>query len=344
MTARVRERAVVFGGERNLTGVLTSPSSENGAPSGTAFVILNSGVIHRVGSNRISVRIARAVADLGIPVFRFDLSGLGDSEARSDVDDLEESVERDIDEVMEHLAKEMKLERFVFAGLCSGASQSLQTAWRDPRVVGTFLLDPPGYRTPRSVVTYYGRKALQPGSWWNALSGRNHYWKLILNRLRSRKKNGSGHPTGSTWPDRLPYRPSKKQMRTALRALTGRGTRLFFLYTGAFEVYNYPDQLRDAFPEECASEKLCWSFIPDASHTFSREEERQALLLTLSTWLRDSGLAPDCALHRRSPSSFTLKVSYGSGPVRAPLVSRSDRNPRPSAVGGILPPSEPRGE
>ena len=104
MTPRVRERAVVFGRERNLTGILTSPSSEKGAPSGTAFVILNSGVIHRIGSNRVSVRMARAVADLGIPVFRFDQSGLGDSEARGDVDDLEESVERDIDEAMEHIA------------------------------------------------------------------------------------------------------------------------------------------------------------------------------------------------------------------------------------------------
>ena len=84
-------------------------------------------------------------------------------------------------------------------------------------------------------------------------------------------------------------------MKTALRALTDRGTRLLFLYTGAFEVYIYPDQLRDAFPQECASENLCWSFMPEANHTFSREEHRQALLLTISNWLLGSGLAGDLA-------------------------------------------------
>jgi pimeloyl-ACP methyl ester carboxylesterase len=282
---------VVFGHERKLTGIVTAPSSQANAPSSTAFVILNSGVIHRVGSNRISVRMARAVSELGLTVFRFDLSGLGDSEARSDVDDLQESVERDIDEAMEFLAKEGKVERFVFAGLCSGASQSLQTAWRDPRVVGAVLLDPPGYRTPRSVVTYYARKALQPGSWWNALSGRNHYWKLILHRFRSGRKNGFSQPMESGRPNRLPSRPSRRDMKSALRALTERGTKLLFLYTGAFEVYTYPDQLRDAFPEECASENLSWSFMPEAGHTFGQEEHRQALLLTLRTWLLDSGLA-----------------------------------------------------
>jgi pimeloyl-ACP methyl ester carboxylesterase len=282
---------VVFGREGKLAGIVTLPSSQNGASSSTAFVILNSGVIHRVGANRLSVRMARAMADLGLTVLRFDQSGLGDSEARTDVDDLEESVERDIDEAMEHLANEMKIDRFVFAGLCTGANQSLQTAWRDPRVVGAVLLDPPGYRTPRSVATYYARQALKPGSWWNVLSGRNHYWRLILNRLRSRRKNESSQPVESGRPDRLPSRPSREEMRSALGTLTERGTRLLFLYTGSFEVYLYPDQLRDAFPEACASEALCWCFMPETNHTFSREEHRRVLLRTLTTWLKDSGLA-----------------------------------------------------
>lgn len=292
MTARLRERPVVFGREGKLAGILTLPSSQNGAPSSTAFVILNSGVIHRVGANRISVRLARAVAELGLTAFRFDQSGLGDSEARSDVDDLEESVERDIDEAMEHLAKEMKVDRFIFAGLCSGANQCLQSAWRDPRIVAAFLMDPPGYRTPRSVATYYLGRAWRPESWWNALSGRNRYRQLILQRLQSRKTKEPTQPQRSMGQDRLPYWPSKEEMRSALRALTERGAKLFFLYTGAFEVYVYPDQLRDAFPEACASENLSWCFMPEAGHTFSREEHRQALLRTLTTWLKDAGLAP----------------------------------------------------
>lgn len=286
MTARLRERAVVFGPGGNLKGIFTYPPSQRDSHPRLAFVILNSGVIHRVGSNRISVRLARAVAELGIPVLRFDQSGLGDSEPRSDTDDLEESVERDIDEAMEYLAVKMKIDRFVFAGLCSGAARSLQTAWRDPRVVGMFLMDPPIYGTPRSLASHYVRRAMSLRSWWNAISGRNHYGEAMLKSLSTRKKKAS------RWPDRLPDWPSRRIMGEALETLTDRGTKLSLIYTGAFETYNYTDQLKDAFPEACASENLCWSFMPDASHTFSREENRKALLSSVKTWLNETGLAP----------------------------------------------------
>jgi len=211
---------------------------------------------------------------------------LGDSEPRSDTDDLEESVERDIDEAMEYLAKKLKTDRFVFAGLCSGAYRSLQTAWRDPRVVGTLLMDPPTYGTLKSVVTHYLGRATSTRSWRNALFGRNRYVEGILKRLRTRKRKRS------RWPDRLSPWPSRKEMKAALRGLTDRGTDLFFIYTGSFEKYNYPDQLRDAFPEECARESLHWSFMPDADHAFSREDSRRALLTAVLKWLHDSGLAP----------------------------------------------------
>ena len=42
---------------------------------------MNAGSIHRVGPNRSFVRMARRFADLGYPVLRMDLSGIGDSPA-----------------------------------------------------------------------------------------------------------------------------------------------------------------------------------------------------------------------------------------------------------------------
>ena len=58
----VRERGVVFGDGR-LLGVPTSPPDE--ARDRPCVVILNAGVIHRVGPGRLSVDIARRAAAAG---------------------------------------------------------------------------------------------------------------------------------------------------------------------------------------------------------------------------------------------------------------------------------------
>lgn len=292
MTSRVRERAVVFGREMNLSGILTSPSPGLGPMTNSALVILNSGVIHRVGTSRLSVRLARNVAKLGLPAFRFDLSGIGDSRPRNDTEDLHEAVERDIDDALDYLTTKVKVEKFIFAGLCSGAMHSLQTAWRDSRVVGALLLDPPAYGTPKAFLKHYLRRAIRARSWINALSGQNRYGAAILQHYQTLKKRPTV-PAGSGWPHRLPYWPSKKEMKATLDALTGRGAKLFIVYTGSIDNYNYPDQLRDTFPEECATGNLNWSFMPDSNHTFSREENRQALVAEASTWLHESGLVPE---------------------------------------------------
>jgi len=91
----MQERVVQFGPDRGLVGILTLPDAgaEVDAPH---VVLLNSGIIHRVGSSRLHVDLARALSSVGVAAFRFDLSGIGDSKRRSDVESVRESVERDV--------------------------------------------------------------------------------------------------------------------------------------------------------------------------------------------------------------------------------------------------------
>ncbi len=84
----MRERAVVFGDPPDLVGVLTEP---DGVCRDRGVIILNAGIIHRVGPNRLHVRMARALASLGFPVLRFDFSGQGDSGRRVDGPSYQES-------------------------------------------------------------------------------------------------------------------------------------------------------------------------------------------------------------------------------------------------------------
>ena len=68
----MRERVVMVGDELPLVGILCEPEKDQGKAPGTAVILLNSGVIHRVGSCRLSVTLGRALVErAGITTFRF---------------------------------------------------------------------------------------------------------------------------------------------------------------------------------------------------------------------------------------------------------------------------------
>ena len=75
MNPSYRERPIQFGEKRGLFGILCIPSDSTTAE--TPIVVMpNSGLIHRVGTNRIHVLLARALAEQGIRSLRMDLSGI----------------------------------------------------------------------------------------------------------------------------------------------------------------------------------------------------------------------------------------------------------------------------
>ena len=62
----------------SLQGIICEPLPGTSSPN-TAMILLNSGVIHRVGSCRLSVLLARAVCQAAnIITVRFDFSGIGE--------------------------------------------------------------------------------------------------------------------------------------------------------------------------------------------------------------------------------------------------------------------------
>ena len=67
------ETAHVFGD--GLVGVLHHGAQ--GARQDTAVILLNAGMVQRMGPYRGGVQLARSLAGGGFPVFRFDQSGLG---------------------------------------------------------------------------------------------------------------------------------------------------------------------------------------------------------------------------------------------------------------------------
>ena len=98
------ERAYLFGNEKSLLGILTEPLVPVPAEPLPTLLLLNAGLLHRVGPFRMHVDLARRLARLGFPVFRLDLSGKGDSEPRRGQCLDEDRAIQDIQEAMDFLA------------------------------------------------------------------------------------------------------------------------------------------------------------------------------------------------------------------------------------------------
>ncbi len=169
------ETAVRIDGPSPLHGILCRPAS---ASPRQALLFLNTGANHHVGTSRMTVTMARRLAQLGFPSLRLDTGGLGDSPPTSVRPD---GVVRGDTLVADMRAALDWLERqghraVILIGLCSGACAALQTA-TDRRVAGLLLLNLQGYwqsaDTPPSVnsTRYYLKNARRLQTWLRVVRG-----------------------------------------------------------------------------------------------------------------------------------------------------------------------------
>ena len=298
-----REKAVAFGTQGSLIGILTPAVNAESDGAGPAVVFLNSGIIHRVGANRLYVDMARMLARRGFISLRFDLSGIGDSDARREVPPLVDQVRRDVEEALEYLRSSWHVNRFVLIGLCSGAHDALWATRRDSRVVGVVMIDLPGpFRNWRHYLHHYGRRAFRAESWKNALRGQNHYlerigdhvrraWrehrnKAIGRNSRNLQKKAQEH-VSETDGDELGRRSgsTREAMGEAIDAILARGVKLLFVFTlGIEDHYNHRSQFAHTFPRAAAHPSLALEFFPKADHMFSHERDRQQLFDAVVRW------------------------------------------------------------
>lgn len=279
IVARLRERAVTFGPNGSLVGIITSPVPPP-PPDRPVVVVLNAGLIHRVGANRVHVRVGRALAHAGYTVFRFDLSGIGDSDPRQGALNLDEAVRLDIADALEYLQSTRAAQCFILYGLCSGAVNAFQYALRDDRVSATILIDPFAFPTVGHRVRFFGRRLVRPSTWWNVLRGRNPVIVDGLRRLLGRRAAEQAVEVD------YPPEPTRDQMRAGLRQLIARDTEMLVIYTGGREeVYNYASQFRDMFPEEARSPRIRVEYCGEADHPFSGESQKRWLIDLVTHWI-----------------------------------------------------------
>ena len=281
MTKPVREKALKFGEDASLIGILSEPPRGTEPIVEPAIVLLNSGLLHRVGAARLYVRLARRLARMGFRVVRFDFSGIGDSDARRDSLAFEESAVLEVQEAMNLLERTKQAKSFVLMGLCSGADMGFRTAGADDRVVGVVQLDAYAYRTPGYYFHHYGKRALQAEVWKTFVATRV---RRVLGKTVAREKVSDDEELVVN-----PYArefPPQAEVAEALQRLVDRGVCMLNIFSGGQPfAYNHRGQYRRSFSGVDFGELLEVDYLGQADHIFSGLEHQEFVLERVATWM-----------------------------------------------------------
>jgi hypothetical protein len=246
-------------------------------------IILNSGVIHRVGGCRVSVKLAKRLAGLGYVAARFDHAGIGDSPPRRDGLDLEESHKAEIIEVMTALEHRAGSGSFVLYGLCSGARDGFYAALQDHRVVGIVQVDGFAYRNFK----YHLIRGL------HRLRGLRMLNRPLRRRMGSLPRRELSTPGKDMWVEAWPDYPPRREVRHGYERLVKRGVHIYAVYTGSWHLeFNYEGQFLDMYSGVDFGDLLTVRYLPDASHLLPKPEHQEAVLAGVTEWIIGT-FAPD---------------------------------------------------
>jgi hypothetical protein len=277
----------VFGEHQNLFGIhrdaveserdaVASQSLDgSGSEPRIAVLMLTAGMLTSVGPSRLHVDMADELSQLGLPSFRFDLSGIGESLAVGSNGSSLERAASEVRQAMDMLASEYGYSHFMLFGLCSGADDAIPSAVEDERIIAASLVDACGYRTAGYLVPFARRKYLPKVL-------RLSKWRASISRYLQ-----SGKSIASTMPIGLDIRefPDREQSETTLLGLVDRGMRLQFVYTGGvIDYYSYANQFFDMFPRLVNRTEIAVVYQPRWDHVAMLQEDRTELLQTVVSW------------------------------------------------------------
>jgi len=176
----MKEKTFLFGKFNTLLGIVSEPDNDT-YRTRPAVILSNAGLMHRIGPNRIYVKLARSLAEHGYLVLRFDLSGVGDSSPRLDHMPVEQYTIDDTNQAIAYIASTYGIHQVVLGGHCAGAYHSFRTTAQSEQVSGVILINPDGaeedwveFDKKRKMIGYYQKYYSQKSLFDPQL------WKRIL--------------------------------------------------------------------------------------------------------------------------------------------------------------------
>jgi exosortase A-associated hydrolase 1 len=264
------EQAISFDCDgMQLNGILHPGTADVTAKTGVLIVV--GGPQYRVGSHRQFVHLARSLASNGVPVMRFDVTGMGDSDGEKRAFyQLNSDIRAAIDIFMAHL---VELDGVVLWGLCDGASAALIYAPPDCRVKGLVLVNPwlenSEARAKTYLFNYYLRRLLCRSFWGKLISGQIDISKSTSELTSFFNTVASGVESSASKENITASYQS--QMLAAFQELR---VPLRWVFSGndltakEFENFYHANKYWQKFAK---SKSLSCKRLPEADHTFSRE-------------------------------------------------------------------------
>lgn len=279
------EQVVSFGGARSLIGILHCP--ETPRIDLPVIVMLNAGILHRVGPNRLYVTFARRFVELGFTVLRFDVWGIGDSQDTAGDLQREGTFVDDTLAAFDMLRERFAATSFLLMGICMGARIAVEVASRDERVKGLLLMEGIYVKSAR----YHVARMLDADKWRRVFTGQSYVVKKLRQKLMSRlgRRSVPASATARSDGKLVLFRSDnpERDMKDNLRALLARGVRIKLVFRDGNEIaYNY--RLRRSGNRIVAAglpRLLEVAFIPFADHTFTPLVSQELLLETTLDWI-----------------------------------------------------------
>ena len=270
----MNETICQFGPQQSITGILSQPEESQRVEDAPIAIILNAGIVHRIGPFRLHVDLARNLAQKGYSTLRMDLSGLGDSTPRQGKVESDRRAMFDVNDAMEFLTKETGVDKFVLVGLCSGAYNAHQVAVKDERVVGAVFMDGIVFRTFGFFIRHYVFRLFKPRFWRNA----------VKRRLHSQESNdgqaGQSLAESEFFSDEL----VQDEIIRDLKNLMQRGVQMLFLYTDGFDDICGREQFQEMYGFRPDDGQLQVEYYPKSEHTFRLTENRRVACERVATW------------------------------------------------------------
>jgi len=249
---------------------------------------------YRVGSHRQFMLLARDLATHGVPVMRFDYRGMGDSEGDArNFEGIEDDLSCAIDQFFE---KVDALKEVVIWGLCDAASAALFYAYQDRRVTGLVLLNP-WVRTDKGIAKarlkhYYVTRLLDPAFWSKIWQGQFSFTKAaqsfsknVSEALVGRKGNVAILKDGA-FDESCNAASLPERMFDGFKLFKGK---VLLITSGADLTAQEFTDLVKASPkwQKLLGSPNVRSFdIPEADHTFSRQEWRDQVACGTREWIQ----------------------------------------------------------
>jgi len=285
------EEAIVFGTTARLVGVVTAPSATamGTTTNGVGVVLLNAGVVHRVGPNRLYVRLARRLSRLGFTVLRFDHSGVGDSPTRDDHVPFADSSVAEARDAMDWLAAKRGCDSFVLVGLCSGTLTAFRAAQADARVVKLVLLtallvDPS--TVPQEIVSELANRRVARSYVVEKIGSLRAWRKMLTGGLDLRRvSHVLRRFTAGTFRGG-PKVPGSAEVVAQLQQLLDRGVGVRFIYADPATVLeNFRLTIAPELSRLQQHGRIDVNLVRQADHTFTRLRHQARVVELVSEWL-----------------------------------------------------------